>query len=245
MENKAFTEKIRDMIAEGETEKSLEELYQFVREADNELLDGLVMLRNRMRKLQRSYQNGVLDDESEFQERAKINEAILMYLRQLTPEYIALNKQEQEQITTDNTASPKTSAPARNMKLIYMGGGALVLLVALVIILSKSFGSSGNGGDLSTTNIAPNSMTPTDVYPKWAVVKTKFKDDLRIRLLPDANSKIVMNMPNGSRVKIVGADDKYVTIGNDYGKWLKVEYDDGNGRLYVGWAWGNYLVLTK
>ena len=234
------------MIAEGETEKSLEEMYQFVREADNEILDGLVMLRNRMKKLQRSYQNGVLDEESEFQERAKINEAILMYLRQLTPEYIALNKQEQEQITAASPVSPKkTSAPAVNMKLVYMGGGALVLLVVLVLILSKSLGSGGNGGDPSTMNIAPNSMTPTDVYPKWAVVKTKLKDDLRIRLLPDINSKIVMNMPDGSKVKIVGADDKYVTLGDDYGKWMKVEYDDGNGRLYVGWAWGSYLVMTN
>lgn len=245
MENKAFTEKIREMIAEGETEKSLEELYHFVREADNEILDGLIMLRNRMKKLQRSYQNGVLDDESEFQERAKINEAILMYLRQLTPEYIALNKVEPEQITVPKTASPQASAPAGNMKLIYIGGGALVLLVVLVIILSKSFGSSGSGGDLSTMNGAPNSLTATDTYPKWAVVKTKSQDDLRIRLLPDENSGIVVNMPYNSRVKIVGADDKYVTVGNDYGKWMRVEYDDGNGRLFVGWAWGKYLVLTK
>ncbi len=132
MENKEFIDRIRDMIAEGDTEKSLEELYHFVREADNELLDQLVMLKSRMKKVQRDHQNGTIDDENEFHERAKINEAILMCLRQMTPEYVALNKKETEQYDIPPAASNrKAPAPPRNMNLVYIGGGAILLLVVI------------------------------------------------------------------------------------------------------------------
>ena len=250
MENKEFIDRIRDMIAEGDTEKSLEELYHFVREADNELLDQLVMLKNRMKKVQRDHQNGTIDDESEFHERAKINEAILTCLRQMTPEYVALNKKETEQYVA---SSHKTPAPPRNMNLVYIGGGAILLLVVVFFLLNKS---TETGSEVASNSLSPNTVTPNSIstnnlstntlYPKWAEVRTKSGDDLRIRVRPDENSDIVVNMPHGSKVKIIGTDGRYVTLKNgDYGKWFKVEYDDGNGTLRFGWAWGNFLALME
>lgn len=249
MENKEFINKIRDMIAEGETEQSLEELYHFVRDADNELLDALVMLRNRMRKLQQSASNGTIDEETLFQERARINESILMYLRQMTPEYIELNKKEieKENFHIPRPEAPRAPAPM-NLKPLYIGGGVLILLGLVYMLV---FNNSGGNSKSSTTNvtpnsIAPNTVTPQNVYPKWAEVRTKFKDDLRIRSRPDENSDIVTNMPHGSRVKILGVDGQYVVLkSGDRGKWFKVEYDDGSGTLRFGWAWGNYLFFIE
>lgn len=242
MDNKELIERIRDMIAEGETEKSLDELYQFVRQADNELLDRLVLLRNRMRKLQRDVQSGVLDDDDEYQERAKINEALLMFMRQMTPEYMALNaKEKEEEKYAPSTSEPRrsTPAPARDMKPFYISGGVVALLVILFLIFR---GSSGT--DQPTISAPVNSFSSNDAYPKWGEVKTKDQDDLRIRSRPDENSNIVVNMPYGSEVKIMGADETYVRLSNgDYGKWMNVEYNDGNGRVYVGWAWGGYIEL--
>ena len=243
MDNKEFIEKIRDMLAEGETEKSLDELYQFVSSADNELLDRLVLLRNRMRKLQRDVQSGVLDDDDEYQERAKINEALLMFLRQMTPEYMSLNAKEEENNTSPTKESRRpTPAPARDMKPFYISGGVVVLLTILFFVFRGSSGTDQPAISAPVTSFSSND----DTYPKWGEVKTKDQDDLRIRSRPDENSNIVVNMPYGSNVKIIGADETYVRLSNgDYGKWMNVEYNDGNGRVYVGWAWGGYIELRK
>ena len=242
MDNKELIERIRDMIAEGETEKSLDELYQFVRQADNELLDRLVLLRNRMRKLQRDVQSGVLDDDDEYQERAKINEALFMFMRQMTPEYMSLNanaKEEEKYAPTEPRHSTQT--PARDMKPFYISGGVVVLLAILFFMFR---GSSGT--DEPAISVPVNSFSSKDIYPKWGEVKTKDQDDLRIRSRPDENSNIIVNMPHGSKVKIVGADETYVRLSNgDYGKWMKVEYNDGKGKVYVGWTWGGYIKLTE
>lgn len=245
MGNKEFIENIRDLIAEGETEKSLDELYRFVRETDNELLDRLVLLRNRMKKIQRDLQVGTLDDDSEYQERAKINEAILLFLRQLSPEYLSLGDKEEAQTQSINT-TPPAHAPsaANNRKTIYMVGGAICLLVVLLFLL-RGFGD-GSAVNTNLVSTKPTSLAPqADVYPKWAIVQTNSGDDLRIRTRPDEQSTILTNVPYGLKVKIVGADEKYTTIKNgQYGKWMKVEYNDGQGKSYVGWAWGGYLNLT-
>lgn len=248
MANKEFIESIRDLIAEGETEKSLDELYRFVRETDNELLDRLVLLRNRMKKIQRDMQAGTLDEDSEYQERAKINEAILLFLRQLSPEYLAEGSRENEQTQSAGTThSHKPPSPANNRKIIYVSAGVIALLVILMFSLRGFFSGSGEKtNSLSTlTPTTSTSLAPqVDVYPKWARVQTKTGDDLRIRMGPDEQSNILTNVPHNSRVKIVGADEKYTTLKNgQYGKWLQVEYNDGKGKSYTGWAWGGYLKL--
>ncbi len=82
-------EKIRELIAEGQTEQSLEELYDYVREHNADIIDTLVMLRNRLRGIEDEIIKGTMDQQTASLERAKINDAILKLLPQLTPEYAA------------------------------------------------------------------------------------------------------------------------------------------------------------
>lgn len=91
-------DQIRDLIAAGETEKSLHELYKYVKENNANIIDNLVLLRSRMQNLQGAIQNGTIDNEDAAIERAKINEAILKLLPQLTPEYLAQAQQKVEVI---------------------------------------------------------------------------------------------------------------------------------------------------
>ena len=105
-------DQIRDMISEGETEKSLEELYTYVKENNADIIDQLVMLRNRNRNLQRSVQMGTMDSQDASLERAKINEAILKLLPQLTPEYLAQASKKREPIRPAAAPPPPAAAPA-------------------------------------------------------------------------------------------------------------------------------------
>jgi hypothetical protein len=82
-------DQIRDLIAEGETERSLDELYKYVKENNADVIDTLVMLRNRMRGIQDEVIRGTMDSQTAALERAKVNDAILKILPQLTPEYMA------------------------------------------------------------------------------------------------------------------------------------------------------------
>lgn len=123
-------DRIRDLIASGKTEQSLDELYHYVKENNADTIDHLVMLQNRMKTLQRNVQIGTMDEEAEAKERAKINDAILKLLPQLTPEYLA-------QFNRTGTYT----APAKNMNRLYLiGGGAVLLLIILIIALSRGGG---------------------------------------------------------------------------------------------------------
>lgn len=127
-------EKIREMIAEGETERSLKELYNYVKENNADVVDKLVMLRSRMQNMQNAIQNGTMDDQDAAIERAKINEAILKMLPQLTPEYLAQANQSmapmQQMVMPEKVAAPT----ARNRKMIYIIGGILLVVVILIAI---------------------------------------------------------------------------------------------------------------
>lgn len=160
-------DQIRDMIAEGETEKSLDELYTYVKENNADIIDQLVMLRNRNRNLQRSIQMGTMDTQDASLERAKINEAILKLLPQLTPEYLAQasKRMEREPAAAPRSAArPAATAPAApaqsNLKYYLIGGGAVLLLVILIGVL-------GGGGDASsataeTAQLSDNVTAATD-----------------------------------------------------------------------------------
>lgn len=146
-------DQIRDMIAEGETEKSLDELYTYVKENNADIIDQLVMLRNRNRNLQRSIQMGTMDAQDASLERAKINEAILKLLPQLTPEYLAqASKRLEREPATVNIAPQRTSAPTQsNLKYYLIGGGAVLLVIILIAML---------GGDSQDTSATPPSQQP-------------------------------------------------------------------------------------
>lgn len=175
-------DQIRDLIAEGETERSLDELYKYVKESNADVIDNLVMLRSRMQSLQRSVNNGTMDHQAATLERAKINESILKLLPQLTPEYLAKASNRREQM--QYAPPPAVTAPARDNKKIYMiAGGAVVVLIVIMMALSNGGDDSGDASydqqqltaDMSANNttepVADNSMMQTSAPQEEAPVE--------------------------------------------------------------------------
>lgn len=133
-----LVDQIRELIAEGQTEKSLDELYRFVKENNADIIDNLVMLRNRMQSVERAVNVGTMSSQEAALERAKINDAILKLLPQLTPEYLA--EASKRKTSTTHTAAPVTHAhqsPAPNTGKLYLIigglGGALLLLILMIV----------------------------------------------------------------------------------------------------------------
>lgn len=135
-------DQIRDLIAAGETEKSLKELYTYVKENNADVIDNLVMLQNRMQTMQRAVSLGTMDDRSAALERAKINEAILKLLPQLTPEYLSQANIRREPVYQAPPQAPQ-AAPAKNMNRLYLIGGGILLVLILIFALSRG-GASEN-----------------------------------------------------------------------------------------------------
>ncbi len=131
-----LVDQIRDLISEGQTEKSLEELYKFVKENNADIIDNLVMLRNRMQNVERAVNVGTMSSQEASLEKAKINDAILKLLPQLTPEYLAEASKRKASAPSSFT-SARPIAPAQNNSKLYMLigglGGALLLLVLLIV----------------------------------------------------------------------------------------------------------------
>lgn len=122
-------EKIRELIADGETEQSLEELYDYVREHHADIIDTLVMLRNRLRGIEDEIIKGTMDQQTASLERAKINDAILKLLPQLTPEYAAKSAKWNQ----PSTAAAVVPTQKNNTSPLLVGGllGAALLLFFL------------------------------------------------------------------------------------------------------------------
>ncbi|MEQ1744186.1 MAG: hypothetical protein ABMA02_02090 [Saprospiraceae bacterium] len=140
-----LVDQIRDMISAGETEKSLEELYKFVKENNADIIDNLVMLRSRMQSVERAVNVGTMSSQEATLEKAKINDAILKLLPQLTPEYLAeASKRKSKAAYTP----PIPQRPAQQSnKLYFIIGGAVLALVLL--IWSMSGGDSEATSDLA------------------------------------------------------------------------------------------------
>lgn len=162
-------DQIRDLIAEGETQRSLDELYKYVKESNADVIDHLVMLRSRMQNLQRAVSNGTMDEQDAAMERAKINEAILKLLPQLTPEYLAEASKRREVPRT--AAAPRAEVPsasAQNNKMIYMIGGGLLVL-ALLILAVRGCGDGSEEDSLE--QVATDTTLTND--PQGAVSAAK------------------------------------------------------------------------
>jgi hypothetical protein len=134
-------DQIRDMIAEGQTERSLEELYKYVKENNAELIDRLVMLRNQLNSIQDQEIRGTIDNQAANLERAKVNDSILKLLPQLTPEYMAQaaawKAASQSQPQSAPMSMGSSAAPALSkMKWMLIGGGGLLAIIILIIALS-------------------------------------------------------------------------------------------------------------
>lgn len=149
-------DQIRDLIAAGETEKSLKELYTYVKENNADVIDNLVMLQNRMQTMQRAVSLGTMDDRSAALERAKINEAILKLLPQLTPEYLSQASIRREQVYQ---AAPPQAAPAPNNNRLYLIGGGILLVLILIFALSRGGSSEGETNQSGEATVAEPANT--------------------------------------------------------------------------------------
>lgn len=238
-------DQIRDLIAEGETQRSLDELYKYVKENNADVIDNLVMLRSRMQNVQRAVHNGTMDDHAAAMERAKINEAILKLLPQLTPEYLAQATKKREPVWRDDEAprARTAAAPATDMKKWYLiGGGALLVVILLIVMLS------GGGGSEETQTQTEQTTQPQqdfqqqeqqdfqqqeqqtnqveeDLSARWQSADGEFS----VVTQDGTNWQMVDNRGNAqSGYKLVQSSDEYVILsfhGNQGGGLIKLTAD--------------------
>ncbi len=178
-------DQIRDMISEGETEKSLEELYIYVKENNADIIDNLVMLRSRMRNLQHSVQMGTMSNQDAAFERAKINEAILKLLPQLTPEYLAQASKRREPIRPHAAPPPPAAAaapapvrhsnrvvrpaaaPTESKAKYYIIGGVVAFFLLFLVGLCSNESTSGSTYEESSAPVIEESA-PAAQYTNTA-----------------------------------------------------------------------------
>ncbi len=121
-------DRIKDLVAEGETEKSIDELLTYVKTQDNELTDRIILLKSRMHDLNDAIHSGTINDTEASIQRAKINESILRILHNITPSYLESRPGKQKQRTFTQPASPTPAGKNRNL-LILLG----IALVSVVV----------------------------------------------------------------------------------------------------------------
>lgn len=228
-------DQIRDMIAEGETEKSLDELYTYVKENNADIIDQLVMLRNRNRNLQRSLQMGTMDAQDASLERAKINEAILKLLPQLTPEYLAqASKRMEREPAAATAAAPRSAAqpaaaPAQSkMKYYLIGGAAALLLIVLISML-------GGGGQEDSTATDPAQLSDNVTETPQQATSAPQQDDA-------TSGEQVTEQPVATAVEPTQTDDDllsqmtghggYAIWQSSSGPYFKIDPEKGTCREY-------------
>jgi Effector-associated domain 11 len=121
-------ETIRDMIAEGQTEKSLDELLNYVKDNNDEVMDKLILLKSRMKNLNKSIVSGTIDNEEAVLERAKINESVLKILNEITPSYLG-----QSSPVRNVAVLPKQAQKSSNKTWIYVLVGVIIVGIAIAI----------------------------------------------------------------------------------------------------------------
>lgn len=219
-------DQIRDLIAEGETERSLKELYTYVKENNADVIDKLVMLRSRMQNMQNALSNGTMDDQDAAIERAKINEAILKLLPQLTPEYLAQAKQTIETPIHRAAMAEKTTAAAPNRKLIYIIGGAVLLVVILIWAISGSGSTEGDVVEDTVQQEAPagesltaaegtllyNVLSAHAGYAVWQSIPNETNQQSIFWLESNALVKEISNNQVTHTFQVVDNDASYVTL---------------------------------
>lgn len=204
-------DQIRDMIAKGETEKSLNELYNYVRENNADIIDNLVMLRSRMQRLQSQKLNGTINNEGEAIEQAKINEAILKLLPQLTPEYLAQARQ--HIAPTHQIGRAQEILPNHNRKRLYIIGGAAILFAFILINFINS----------RDNNNVQNESLGGDTNP---VVEHSLPN-------PVIEDQLAEKQPSGKAKDVsIGVDGSIWIIdeGHDIKKWLGEGWKQVDGK---------------
>jgi hypothetical protein len=87
----------------------------------------------------------------------------------------------------------------------------------------------------SRTPVASSPITESAVSIGY--VKTKTGSTLRMRKEPSETAEILLNVPDGSPVIILGYDDHTSIVNGETGKWCKIKFNDK-----TGWAWGSFII---
>ena len=119
-------EKIRDLVAEGETERSIDELFSYIKSQDSEVIDRIILLKSRMHDLKDAISNGTINDNEASIQRAKINEAILRVLHDITPTYL---EPKPKTGTTPAYTPPAIPTSKKKNRTTFIVIGALLILV--------------------------------------------------------------------------------------------------------------------
>lgn len=214
-------DQIREMIAEGETERSLKELYNYVKENNADVIDKLVMLRSRMQNMQNALLNGTMDDQDAAIERAKINEAILKLLPQLTPEYLAQAAPHLEPAHQITMPEKARSAPARNRKMLYIIGGVLLFIILLAILIpnivspqevlpanestDEEIGNSTAQGDGMLSYLIANQGI-------WESNPTESNETVLFKFESNVSCDEIINGQVINKFDVVGVDSDFITL---------------------------------
>lgn len=123
-------------------------------------------------------------------------------------------------------------------ELISTGNGNLsIALDDIRFDKNKStFSTNSNQPSEKVEIVVDNNIQNLNPHIRYGTIKTLQGSNLNIRSDPSDKATIINKAPNGEKVKILGEDDKRVTVNGEKGKWLKIEY---GGK--IGWAWGNFI----
>jgi uncharacterized protein YraI len=97
----------------------------------------------------------------------------------------------------------------------------------------------GNEGKTPTKalgSVSASGKTPVAAAVKTGYIQTEKGSSLRLRSEPTETSAVMTNIPNNSRVVILGYDKKYQVVNGEVGKWCNVQYGSTSG-----WAWGKFV----
>jgi len=96
-------------------------------------------------------------------------------------------------------------------------------------------------------------LNPVDIEPATKIeikfvsdkkegrANTKEGSPLNLRTEPKIRAdNIIAKIPKGSKLIIIGYDDRSVVINGEKGKWYEVQFNNA-----VGWAWGNYIISAS
>ncbi len=128
-------DRIKDLVAEGETEKSIDELLNYVKTQDNELTDRIILLKSRMHDLNDAIHSGTINDTEASIQRAKINESILRILHNITPSYLESRPGKQKQRNFNQSSPPSPSGKSRNWLILF---GVIAVLIIGYFAINES-----------------------------------------------------------------------------------------------------------
>ncbi len=147
----------------------------------------------------------------------------------------------------------ETKGPDNKSATLLIWGlvGAAFLLIAVVLVMEfmpsgkgKAVTQGGPDKKTETATKAPHADAPapsagalTESEVSIGYVKTLTGSTLRMRKEPSEEAPILLNIPNGSPVIILGYDEHTTTVKGETGKWCKIKYTGE-----TGWAWGKFIV---